>query len=106
MEEEGFTVQGFATEFKEEENYQVARAPDGDVLLTFEGRIQLPEVASAILEPGRLTIVETAGGIGLRFVNLDGGLMDWLRNAPNVYVTRIFNDTIHMTLLHMSYADE
>ncbi len=88
--------------FVEQADYQVTRHDDGDVLVIFEGRMRLPEVASAFMEDDRLVVLAGARGYGIAFTGVDEEIHQWLRGAGTVFVSRVFNNTPHVTVLDLA----
>ena len=92
---------------REEPVFEVTRhREDRDVLITFKGRIKLPEMVSATMDDDSLTIIQTGDSVSLRFVGLTGEVLDWLRDAPTVYVERVFRDTVQVSVLQLVWPDK
>lgn len=87
---------------REETVFEITRhIEDRDVLITFKGRIKLPEIVNATMDDDSLTIIQSGDAVNLRFVGLTGEVLDWLREAPTIYVERAFRDTVQVSVLKL-----
>ena len=87
-----------------QEDFEVWKAEDNDVMISFIGRMKLPEVTFAILEGNHLTILENGGEPALRFIELTEEVTEWIKEAETVYLTRVFNEKMHLSVLQVQTA--
>ena len=84
-----------------EENFQVSRAEDKDVMLSFIGRVKLPDLVVGSIQNNSLIINQTSG-ISISFTNLSEEVVEWIMEAPVVYVVRVLNEKIYTSICNIN----
>ena len=93
-------------QFIEENTFEVSRATDGDVMITFLGRVKLPETTFGVIEGDTLTILETCGPIGIKFMGLNSKTKEWIAKAGTVYIVRVFKETPYVSELQVAMEEQ